>query len=363
MSKEKKPSEKPNKTPYQKPALNKFGSVKDMTRTYSKGSHTDGGAFPANKHMCITPPPVIEEHRILMNDVNGQDAYFKAIARNVKPGDVVLDLGTGTGLHALFACKAGARKVYAIESDTIINYAKKIAEKNGFQDRIEFIHGDSARVELPEKVDVIVSNIGFLSLVNALPDACERFLKPGGIVIPSSIAMNFSLAESKTLYQDRIQLWDKSQFDFDLSPMRELAVNHPLYHHFSNEELISESEEAQKIDLKTASDPNIYWTTSLTASRDGEIYGLASWYTFFDGQDELLSVRPPLKFHPELWNQILFPLDKALQVKKGETFEVEVSMHRTVSQEYPIWKWQISRNSQVLSRMSSSLTFSPHDLQ
>jgi len=76
-------------------------------------------------------------------------AYAEALRRAVKAGSVVLDIGTGTGIWALLACKFGARRVYAAEPGDAIHVAREIAAANGWSDRIEFIQRLSTEVTLP----------------------------------------------------------------------------------------------------------------------------------------------------------------------------------------------------------------------
>jgi protein arginine N-methyltransferase 1 len=87
------------------------------------------------------------------------NAYVQALRQAVKPNSVVLDIGTGTGIFALLACQFGARHVYAIEADDAIEVARQIAAANGYTDRIEFIQDVSTKLSLPEKADVIISDL------------------------------------------------------------------------------------------------------------------------------------------------------------------------------------------------------------
>src|SRR5689334_15245373 len=116
-------------------------------------------------------------------------AYAEALRRAVKPGAVVLDIGTGTGIFALLACRSGARRVYAVEPDPAIQVARATAEANGCADRITFLQDLSTRLTLPESADVIVADLrGVLPLFGhhlpSLADARRRHLAPGGTLIP-----------------------------------------------------------------------------------------------------------------------------------------------------------------------------------
>src|SRR5438128_356977 len=108
----------------------------------------------------------ISDYSSMIADRLRLDAYSEALRRAIKPGVVVLDIGTGTGIFALLACRFGARKVYAVEPDDAIEVAREVAAANRYQQRIEFIQELSTRVALPERADVIVSDIrGVLPLL------------------------------------------------------------------------------------------------------------------------------------------------------------------------------------------------------
>ena len=73
----------------------------------------------------------IEVHRTMICDRVRTDAFRRAIDAVVRPGDVVLDVGAGTGLLSLFAARAGASRVYAVEQTTVAVLAQELAAANG----------------------------------------------------------------------------------------------------------------------------------------------------------------------------------------------------------------------------------------
>lgn len=115
--------------------------------------------------------------------------YEKAILNTVKRGDVVADLGTGTGIFALIASKK-AKRVYAIDIDPyLVEYAKSIVQNYGLEDTIIVEHGDALAYDLPEKVDVIICDMLDTALIGELEvpvlnRAVKKNLKEDGKVIP-----------------------------------------------------------------------------------------------------------------------------------------------------------------------------------
>lgn len=128
-------------------------------------------------------------HERMLGDAARLDAYHRAIARYVKPGQTVLDLGTGTGVLSFLAVEQKAGKIYAIDHSDIIEQARQVAERNGLTS-IEFIKTHSKNFTLPEKVDVIIqeqigTHVFDEDMVTSVSDLRDRLLKPGGRILPS----------------------------------------------------------------------------------------------------------------------------------------------------------------------------------
>src|SRR5262245_37626059 len=101
---------------------------------------------------------ILEEHRRYLADRVRVSAFRRALSEAVQPDTVVLDLGTGTGVLGLLACQAGARRVYAVDKGDMIELAREICHANKLHQRMVFIKGLSTRIDLPERVDIIVAD-------------------------------------------------------------------------------------------------------------------------------------------------------------------------------------------------------------
>jgi len=131
-------------------------------------------------------------HIRLLNDKTRTSSFIHAIKQSVKTGDIVVDIGTGTGVLAIAAAKYGASRVYAVETSDMGELAKENFEKNGVADRITLIKGYSSQVDIPEKADLLISEvIGNEPLgeniLEIFSDAFKRFLKPAARCIPKDL--------------------------------------------------------------------------------------------------------------------------------------------------------------------------------
>lgn len=136
----------------------------------------------------------LPEHEEMLSDAVRVSAYHQGIHANVNEGDVVLDLGTGTGLLAFMAAKAGASKVYAVEHSEFIEVAREIAEHNSAEHgefaNIEFVQANSREFTPPEPVDVVIheqmgDELFNENMIENLLDVRDRVLAPGGQLLPS----------------------------------------------------------------------------------------------------------------------------------------------------------------------------------
>src|SRR5262245_8788621 len=101
---------------------------------------------------------LLKYHQWCISDPVLMPAYREAIGRTVRPGDVVVDLGAGTGILSYMACQAGAGRVYAVEPTEIIALIPQLTADNGFADPVILKKCESFDLELPEKADVLIAS-------------------------------------------------------------------------------------------------------------------------------------------------------------------------------------------------------------
>jgi protein arginine N-methyltransferase 1 len=134
-------------------------------------------------------------HIGMLGDRPRTKGYVEAIRATVKPGDVVVDVGTGTGVLSIAAAQAGAKKVYAIERSGIAGVAERLFAANGVADRIELVHGTSTEVTLPERADVMVSELVGNDpfdeqILSYTRDAIARLLVPQPRMVPRRLIVD-----------------------------------------------------------------------------------------------------------------------------------------------------------------------------
>lgn len=175
----------------------------------------------------------IRQHEWMLSCNVRVDTYHDAIQKHVKEGDVVADLGTGTGVLSFFASKKKPKKIYAIDHGEIINLAKHISKQNGIEN-IEFVSCHSSEFSPSEKVDVIIQEqIGdFLldeDMIRNVCDLRDRVLAPGGKILPSKFELY--VEPVSLLHDKRIDfVWERKLHGIDFTGTEEfLKTNQKKY--------------------------------------------------------------------------------------------------------------------------------------
>jgi protein arginine N-methyltransferase 1 len=252
----------------------------------------------------------------MVRDRQRIDAYTRALAAVITDSSVVLDLGTGLGTFSVLACKLGAARVYAVEPADVISVAEEVARVNGVADRITFLQMRSADVGLPEQVDVIVSDLAsalplFEDHLPSIVAARNRFLKPGGVLIPQRARLFCAPVSSAALYASIVDPWSAVP-EVDLGPARVMALHAPHARIVKPEDLAAEPRVWSELDYATLDSPNV--SASLEWPIASTVHAIALWFETTTYGDITTSSGPwsPESVHSTMVLPLLEPLDGAV---------------------------------------------------
>ncbi|XP_059308893.1 probable protein arginine N-methyltransferase 6 [Lycium ferocissimum] len=168
-------------------------------------------------------------HEEMIKDRVRTDSYRNAIFQhqNFIAGKVVVDVGCGTGILSIFCAQAGARRVYAVDASDIAVQANEIVKANNLSDKVIVLHGRVEDVEIDEEVDVIVSEwMGYMllyeSMLGSVITARDRWLKPGGLILPSHATLYMAPVTHPDRYSESVDFW-RNVYGIDMSAIMPLA--------------------------------------------------------------------------------------------------------------------------------------------
>ncbi|MCL1600543.1 MAG: 50S ribosomal protein L11 methyltransferase [Actinomycetia bacterium] len=277
-------------------------------------------------------------HHSMLTDEVRTSSFLRAIMEVVEPGDVVVDIGSGTGVLSLFAAMAGASRVYAIEREPVIEIASEIAARNGLSETIAFIAGSSLEVDIPEQADVLITetigNAGFdEGIVAWVADARRRFLKHDALVVPGRVDAVASLICVPTDFM-AIDKWSRPLQTLDFTPLSRIVRNNLIWTDLSPAAIVSEPVVVFGTDF--SSEPK--WLTGsvrVEAIKDALVHGIGMWFRSSLAPNTQITNAPPNTVPS--WEQGFLPLDEPMVVAAGDQIRFEVSSAASGAE----WRWQV----------------------
>jgi Ribosomal protein L11 methyltransferase (PrmA) len=197
-----------------------------LVRADADGRPTTGWADPV-------------EHARMLHDDRRTGDYLAALLAAVRPGDVVLDIGTGSGVLAVAAARAGARRVYAVEASDIAEVAGRVFAANGVTDTVTLVPGWSRQIELPEPADLLVAEIignepFEEEILETTLDARHRLLKGDARLIPHTLTILVrplclpdGEARQRAIGRAAVGRW-RRLYDMEFQPLLDAAALVPV---------------------------------------------------------------------------------------------------------------------------------------
>lgn len=276
----------------------------------------------------------------MIADEKRTDGYVAALQRAITADAVVLDIGTGTGIFAMLACRFGARHVYALEPDDIIHIARKMAHENGYADRITFIQDLSTRVTLPERANVVISDLhGVLPYYQfhlpSIIDARQRHLATDGILIPRQDILWAAVVTAPEQYEEYVKPWVGNKYNLNMQAACQIATNLWSRSKVKSEHFLTEPQFWATLDYMTVTSPDVCATLSWTAEKDGVAHGVSAWFDTKVAEGISLSNAPDW---PELvYGHAFFPWTNPVVLSAGD--EIKILLQATLIGDDYVWRW------------------------
>ncbi|KAM4731166.1 protein arginine N-methyltransferase 2 isoform 3-T3 [Anableps anableps] len=169
-------------------------------------------------------------HLEMLSDRSRTETYRQVIVSNSASlrNKVVMDLGCGTGIISLFCAQlAQPSVVYAVEASSMAEHTRQLVKQNGCEEVVTVLQGRAEELELPEQVDILVSEwmgncLLFEFMVESVLLARDRWLRDGGVMWPSSAALTLVPCQADSYYTEKMAFWERP-YGLDFTPLQPLA--------------------------------------------------------------------------------------------------------------------------------------------
>lgn len=307
-------------------------------------------------------------HEVMLRDKVRTEAYMEAILANAEAlfrDKVVLDVGCGTGILSMFAAKAGARRVVAVDAADIIDKARGIVTKNGFANTITLVKGKVEEISLPADVtavDVIISEwmgyfLVFESMLPSVLFARNKWLRRSdgssafapaspetaslpfaatSTLFPDVANMYVSAIDTRVMRQETQDFWT-NVYGFDMASLIHATDAFPgadvTVLSAGDSCRVSQVADLVTFDLLKTADADLDFKSSvtLTCEKDDVVDAFCVFFDVIfrrgcDKKEVVMTTSPAAT--PTHWKQTVFRLQRLLPVKAGDTIQLTLTASR-----------------------------------
>ncbi|KAJ9563453.1 hypothetical protein OSB04_008613 [Centaurea solstitialis] len=277
------------------------GGGRDQFRSRKSRHTTAGGRVSGDAE---PPPPCTDFdkayfqsyshvgiHEEMIKDRVRTETYRTAILQHQShiEGKVVVDVGCGTGILSIFCAQAGAKRVYAVDASEIALQANEVVKANNLSDKIIVLHGRVEDVQIDEEVDVIISEwMGYMllyeSMLGSVIVARDRWLRPGGLILPSNAVLYMAPVTHPDRYAESIDFW-RNVYGIDMSPIlplaKQCAFEEPSVETISGENVLTWPHVVKHVDCYTITIQELESVTTkyrFQSMMRAPFHGFAFWF-------------------------------------------------------------------------------------
>ncbi|XP_067678016.1 histone-arginine methyltransferase CARMER-like isoform X2 [Haliotis asinina] len=295
----------------------------------------------------------LSQQQNMMQDYIRTSTYQRAMLANIADfqDKVILDVGAGSGILSFFAIQGGAKKVYAIEASSMAQHCETLVATNNLSNRIIVIPGKVEEVEVPEQVDLIISEpMGYMLFNERMLESflhAKKWLRPGGKMYPSQGDLHIAPFTDESLYMEqysKANFWYQESFHgVNLTSLRNASVEEyfkqPIVDTFDIHICMAKSNK-YVVDFQTADENDLHVMeipVTFSMMSTGMVHGLAFWFdvAFFGSENTVwLSTSPtePLTH----WYQVRCLVQSPVLVKQGQTLTGKVTLTCNTRQSYDV---------------------------
>uniref|UniRef100_A0AAQ6IGU9 Protein arginine N-methyltransferase 2 n=2 Tax=Anabas testudineus TaxID=64144 RepID=A0AAQ6IGU9_ANATE len=318
-------------------------------------------------------------HLEMLSDKTRTEAYRQVIFSNSASlrNKVVMDLGCGTGIISLFCAQlAQPSVVYAVEASSMAAYTRQLVKQNGYEEVVVVLQGRAEEIELPEQVDVLVSEwmgncLLFEFMVESVLLARDRWLREGGVIWPSSAALTLVPCQADSYFSEKMAFWEQP-YGLDFTPLQPLAhqefFTKPKFSHLIEpNDCLSAPCDVICLNMYTLQVKDLEEMNGqfhFCVEKPGVFHGFTAWFTVhFKSLEEggtTVELNTGPNSEPTHWKQTLFMLDKPVSVCAGDSISGTILLRRN-----PVWRrhmtvtlnWNISSTGETDSSQVGTKTF------
>lgn len=279
-------------------------------------------------------------HAVMLLDRLRIEAFARAIAATVREGDVVADVGAGTGVLAALAARAGARRVFAIERGPAAQVARRVIDDNGLGDVVEIVRADAREVRLPEAPTVLISEtlgcFGVDEGVLALLALVARQAAPGVRVIPARVEPMVAAIEDAALASELASLGElPGAGGLSLAGLRGPLAHRPLPCRLRAGDVASEAGSCGVFRPGHDALPRAIGAT-VVATRAARVNAIGGWFRA-ELSDGVAIDTGPLAAVTH-WSHVMLPIDPPIACEAGASIAIEVRPR--VLGDRAMWAWR-----------------------